>query len=428
MYIYHPNSVEIPEDVELQRVIPYPPEVAIVDRSKEDVKTIFHDVFISPITKKLHCIGPTLYNLKGELFPIKTFIDGKEIRLHYYQIERLFFLESSPLTFDLSKGLSIEFRFKSFSKKMDIDFPKDEVCSADYNESDLTISTLQKDNRIEWISDWILWHKRLHGVDRVVLYDNGSSNSKELIEFLPSLEPEVKIIFVLWTFPFGIQPYRSAQHGSLNHCRLKFPVSGGFCLNLDIDEYLGKSKNETLRTFLRQTLRYPSPGAVIFKCKIVPNTVSLKQNKLPRCFDYKHVLSTTSSKHKHVEIGRWYKYAYSFENIGYNAPHKTRSHLNRLFCKRFNFFHKIQFHYEKTVWRIKRLLFQTSTEKPKIDSVTAEESDLYYFHIHGLTSGWRGQHSLKSYSKEHESNLEFEPTIRNLARLANLVPSKENRE
>ena len=45
----------------------------------------------------------------------------------------------------------------------------------------LTISTLQKDNPLIWIADWLKWHHREHGVGRAVLYDNGSSNRDELI-------------------------------------------------------------------------------------------------------------------------------------------------------------------------------------------------------------------------------------------------------
>ena len=426
MYIYHPNSIEIPANFKHQRIIPYPPEVTHPNRTMEDVKTIFHDVFVSPTTKKLYCIGPTLYNLKGILFPIKVFINGQEIKLHYYQIERLFFLESSPLSTDMSKVLTINFQFRDFSKKIFIDLQKDENCYASYSDSRLTISTLQKDNHIEWISDWILWHKRLHNVNRVVLYDNGSSNLRQLIQFLPSLEPEVKIILVSWPFPFGVQPYRSAQHGSLNHCRLKFPVSGGYCLNLDLDEYLVNCQKEQLLQYLDQNLKEPSPSVVIFKSKIVPNTVSNLRNNPPRCFDFKFRISHSADIVKKNEQGKYFKYVFKYERTGYNSPHKTRSHRNIRFLKTYGFFHLLSFYVRKIIWRGLKELFHVKLKKPQIDSFIAPRSDFYYFHFMGLTTGWRGEIKIKSFYGLDQASYRPEPTIETLAKKAELISLSEH--
>ena len=56
--------------------------------------------------------------------------------------------------------------------------PRDEVL--------LTLSTVQKNNKLKWIKDWIEYYKEVHGVDRVILYDNAS-------EYQSTLEQELKI-------------------------------------------------------------------------------------------------------------------------------------------------------------------------------------------------------------------------------------------
>jgi len=239
----------------LKRNIPYPKRTIDIHPEKEDRTTVFYDVFICPESDRLLCIGPTLYNLKHHLFPLRIYLNNREIKYKYLQIERLFFLESERLERALSNYATVTFKFRKFSKQVEVCIGNNRKQLYTKSDSEITISTLQKDNPVEWIADWILWHKRLYNVKRVVLYDNGSSNIKQLMGYLPSLEPEVQIIFVHWVYPHGVSPLKSAQHGSLNHCRLKFPVQNGFCINLDIDEYLVKPGSESLSDYLSRTLR-----------------------------------------------------------------------------------------------------------------------------------------------------------------------------
>ncbi len=428
MYIYNPNFVKLPAEFLPRRKIKYTKNYNVLDKSKEDVDTVFYDVFISSLTKKLLFIGPALYNLKRELCPIKVYINGEKIKLRYFQIERLFFLESKPLRSEQLDQPIVHCEFKNFTHTLHLaqDNQSIELCS----KIPLTISTLQKDNCIEWISDWILWHRRLLGIKRVILYDNGSSNINQLIEFLPTLEPEVQIVLVHWDFPHGLPPYKSAQHGSLNHCRLRFPVAKGYCINLDLDEYLVNMTDESLTDYLRRSIGYPSPGAVIFKPRIIPNTIPENIDRVPRCFDYQYRLSPQSQEHKDIESGRWFKYAYSYENIGYNAPHKTHSHLNPFYFRRFNPFMILLFFLNKTLWNVRRLFVKSSSQnpKPEIDSITVGESAFFFFHIHGLTSGWRGRHKLKSYSEWEASSIMPEPEIKKLAMSIGLLSQTEKKD
>ncbi len=417
LVVYKPCSVELPQSHLIKREIPYPHPVEHINRHKEDVKTIFYDIFFSPLSHKFFCLGPTLYNLKQELFPLTITINGQKIKFLYYEIERLFFLEGEPYKGEFSNKLAITFAFRTFTKKVCIDADHN-ICSP--NSSRLTISTLQKDNAVQWINDWIIWHRNLHGVERVVLYDNDSSNLKHLTETLSRIK-NIQIILVKWFFPHGIRPYKSAQHGSLNHCRLKFPVQDGYCINLDIDEYLVKpSRKESLSNYLDQRLKYPSPGAVIFRSNIVPNTVMLKQGFLPRVWDFKFKFLKSAKICQISESNQYFKYIYKFENVGYNSPHKPRSHKNRIFCRRFNLVQKLKFHSARTIWNVKNQFHRTRAKKPRIDSIIVPESELYNFHFLGLTTGWQGNLRHKSYCEVDYSVHENAPEIEKWARLARL--------
>ena len=98
--------------------------------------------------------------------------------------------------------------------------------------------------------DWINWYNRLHDVNRFVLYDNGSANLKNMIKAIKSLDLEVTVVLVDWPFEYGVKPYMLAQSGALNHCRLYFPVSSGYCINADIDEYLVNESGQSLAQYI----------------------------------------------------------------------------------------------------------------------------------------------------------------------------------
>ena len=142
----------------------------------------------------------------------------------------------------------------------------------------LTLTTVQKDNPIEWVHDWLLWHHRAFGVQRLILYDNGSKNLDELVAQFSSKSFELEIVLVDWPFPHGAEPYKYCQLGSLNHCRLRFSVPKGYCINLDVDEYLVASENNLLN-FLDSRLQYPAPGAIVLNEFLIPNIISDKRIK-----------------------------------------------------------------------------------------------------------------------------------------------------
>ena len=99
------------------------------------------------------------------------------------------------------------------------------------------ITTLQKDNPVIWITDWVRYYQSI-GVDRVMIYDNGSSNIDAVRSALSAVSGD--IVLIHWPFPYGDPKHSNsfmAQVGALRHAT-ELNHDSGWLLNFDIDEYL----------------------------------------------------------------------------------------------------------------------------------------------------------------------------------------------
>ena len=411
--------------VDLHDVMPSPYEYNILARNL-DTRTVFFDVYIDWNTKILYGIGPCLFNLENELFPMEIVVNGNKTEFKIYQQNELLFIKSKRLPGSLPKLVHIEFVFKGFAHSMSLDLQQCQQFIESYSSALITISTLQKDNDTQWVIDWILWHRRLHNVERIVLYDNGSTNQAELIENLKALEPEVKIIFVDWPFPYGISPYQLTQLGSLNHCRIRFPIKHGYCINLDIDENLVKSGDKNLLDYLNASLNYPLPGVCYIKeCK-VPNITKSNRTGVPRVLDF-HFRFRKFGHHPTGEFTRPYtKYIYKFNSLYYLDIHKFELGKHGLFEQKISFLNRIHNCYKKILWKIKRhqLNFQNMTierkkESFKLDTVYTKSTEFYFFHFLGLGTNWNKLPLKNPVKFDDELHVE-EPLIRILCKKAGL--------
>ena len=448
MYIYKPNSVVLPPNSKTKRVfptknrlhditntdtrvdlhdaMPSPYQYNILARNL-DTRTVFFDIYIDWNTKILSGIGPCLFNLENELFPMEIFVNGNNTEFKIYQQGKLFFIKSKRLPDSLPKSVHIELVFKSFTHSMSLDLQQCQQSIESNSNASITISTLQKDNDTQWVIDWILWHRRLHNVERIVLYDNGSTNRTELIENLKALEPEVKIIFVDWPFPYGIFPYKATQHGSLNHCRIRFPVKHGYCINLDIDEYLVRSGEKNLLDYLNASLSYPFSGVCHIKEWKVANLTKSNRIGVPRVLDFNFRFREVGHHPTKKYSYKYLKYIYKFNSPYYFDAHRTKLGKHDLFEQKFSFMKRIHYCYKKSLWDIKRFksMRQSTNEDwrnkiPPFNSIFADESEFYFFHFLGLSVNWK-KLPLKE-TAEYNSELHTkEPLIEELCKKARLV-------
>ena len=254
--ICDPNPVILPEHASMRRRFRNSDKVDPRQLGWFDTRTLFYDIHFDIAGSRLTGVGPGLLNLRSLLRSMSVHVDGQMLKWKASSIKGLTFFKSEPLAGTAEFRLSVEFRFKEFSAVFRL--PKS-VSGVDGAGADcpLTISTLQKDNELVWITDWLKWHHRAHGVGRLVLYDNGSGN----------------------------RTTKSCQLGSLNHCRMRFAIRGGYCINNDVDEYLHLSQGDLLG-YLKRKLGSPAPGAVMYQSVTIPN-IAASGSRPPRVLDFR---------------------------------------------------------------------------------------------------------------------------------------------
>ena len=255
--IYRPTPVLIPEDSACRR--DFLTRQSTVDNDlltetdyrEYDSRTIFYDVFRCNDDRKMMAIGPPLVNLRNELEKLRITCGGRIIPHRKREYRRLCVLElTCDQAANAEKDLPLRFSFPSFD--VEIEVPPTPL-SSPAEAPHLGLMTLQRNNPLPWILDWCRWHHRLHGVSRIVLYDNASDNRDDLAAALARMGETVDIVLVDWPFPYG--PGRShknrfGQTGAQNHYLLRFGSADAWCLILDIDECLVVSGQKTFKQYL----------------------------------------------------------------------------------------------------------------------------------------------------------------------------------
>ena len=111
------------------------------------------------------------------------------------------------------------------------------------------ITTINKNNEIQWIRDWIQFYRKKHGCNGVLLYDNESTlySIADLYDALTEDSAEIPIVIIPWNFKWGVFDFRRSvsylmadgsycQKGMLEHARWRFLRDSKSVVNVDIDE------------------------------------------------------------------------------------------------------------------------------------------------------------------------------------------------
>ena len=200
LQFYKPNPIIIPKNSPLQIRFPRIHEIPSGEETKIDTATLFYDIFLDPSTNRLIGLEPAFLNLKKDLFPMSVICRDKTLKYELEEIKGITFFQSETLNEIPNSQFQVNFHFETFNQIVEIDpiFDMKFRSNPGYR---LALTTVQKDNPIEWVHDWLLWHHRAFGVRRLILYDNGSENLDELIAQLSSRSFELEIVFVDWLFP-----------------------------------------------------------------------------------------------------------------------------------------------------------------------------------------------------------------------------------
>ena len=117
---------------------------------------------------------------------------------------------------------------------------------SDFFEGRRVIFTLSKNNKLQWIQDWVRYNRDIHGADAVLLYDNQSTNysPEELLQAVSQISGIERVCIVVWPFLYGPQGLDArrfwdsdfCQNGAWEHARWMFLRHARSTMNSDVDE------------------------------------------------------------------------------------------------------------------------------------------------------------------------------------------------
>ena len=179
-------------------------------------------------------IGPPLFNLAESVAGMKTFVGSKLCETTLLNLERLTRVHVAGS----GESITITSRLGSFAGVIS---PSHEDMFAGRR----VLLTLSKNNRLDWIQDWIRYHRDIHGADAALIYDNASTDysAADLAQAIGALGGLKVAAVVVWPFKYGPlggegAPWDSdfCQAGVLEHARWRFLGRARSVMNGDIDE------------------------------------------------------------------------------------------------------------------------------------------------------------------------------------------------
>ncbi|MCH9665065.1 MAG: hypothetical protein K0U41_04375, partial [Gammaproteobacteria bacterium] len=202
---------------------------------------LFYDALL--VNNKLLAIGPNLPNLEKMIGKPRLFLHhlqhkNKTQEVKYFQenyrVLNYLVIDNIPQDVRVNPAdWQLSFKFESFEQK--ITLQNNPFNGAQGGQLKNTLVTVQKDNPLQWISDWCSYYNENHGVGRVIIYNNAPTPLESLSDL--SVNDDMEVWYVEWPHKYQ-QRFCQCQFGALNHSyRLAQDVTAYF-LNFDIDEYL----------------------------------------------------------------------------------------------------------------------------------------------------------------------------------------------
>lgn len=239
--LYKPTPVILPENGPL-RVPSRPAEFRDASfPEKFDYQTLFYDCFSSIDDRSTFLLGPPLFNLRP-LLESSTWhkpddnttpsVTARDMDRH----SRVILSSNSP-----TRSISLQGPIGHFDISV-------QPSLANMFEGKRVVMTLSKNNRLEWIKDWIRFNRDAHGANAVLFYDNNSTkyDLEGLADAISSLDGIDAACLVSWPFRYGPQGVDElrfwdsdfCQRGMLEHARWLFLQKARSVLNGDVDELI----------------------------------------------------------------------------------------------------------------------------------------------------------------------------------------------
>jgi hypothetical protein len=214
-----------------------------------DFDTLFFDSFFANSDKHIIWVAPPLLNLLSlvDKMSVTALPSGQQCPFWIKEMDRhsqVWLTISNPTTALLVRTEVGEFEIAPGTN------------NSDFFANRRVLLTLSKNNRLEWIQDWLRYNRDIHGANAVLFYDNLSTrySAEALLNALVEVSGFDRICVVVWPFKYGPQGLDATrfwdsdfcQFGALEHARWRFLQEARSVLNSDIDELVVSSKRSSI--------------------------------------------------------------------------------------------------------------------------------------------------------------------------------------
>lgn len=226
-------------------------------KSGYDHETLWYDAIWTGHWVALVC--PTLFNLLPEIEAAGLFLDDRRVairRLERRQGHDILWLSARTCPTEVSVVL------KGVTVRSGISHRSDGALFKGLN----TAMTLSRDNDPAWIRDWAFYHRKVHGLEAVLFFDNGSETyGPDTITAALEVAGIEKAVICSAPYPLG-QPGtskstgaqhwggRSLQMALLNIARLRMLRQARAVLQCDIDELVWSTRGSIFDRAVRHPL------------------------------------------------------------------------------------------------------------------------------------------------------------------------------
>lgn len=240
LQVVHVNHASLPEGQAISREPARPPafrDASFHDRF--DFRTLVYDAILDANQRHVRIVCPALLNLGG--FMAEAKILARESG------------RACPFTLrSLDRQTQLLVPVPPDTRTLDVDWPLGPVslrCSPQNNElfaGERVIFTLSKNNRLEWIQDWIRFYRDVHGATAVLVFDNASTDygTAALLDAIGELDGLRTAVVVDWPFKHGPTGHGErkfwdsnfSQLGAFEVARWRFLQRARSVVNCDVDE------------------------------------------------------------------------------------------------------------------------------------------------------------------------------------------------
>lgn len=258
------SSLVLPDSAPTRDLPPRATDPAHPAWEHYDRRTLIYDAIWMPRLGIVRVYLPRMFNLEQVLDPGAFRIDANPAKIRKRRTHRRFDvidLDAGPatpetLSLRLSTGEEADLRIN----------PANRETFAGLN----VIYTLMRNERLDWIRDWLVFHQKVQGANAVMITDNGSDRYglDELAETIASVPGYHVTALLSAPLPWGSRGNtpgaddgKFLQTTLLNLVRDRFLGPARAVLNVDIDELVVRNGDETVFDSVQRWGYATFPGA-----------------------------------------------------------------------------------------------------------------------------------------------------------------------